>query len=69
MIAGTPSPMVVAVARDDAHRFSKPVRDEIRLVEGHGIEGDAHAGATVRRRSRFRGTWTEPGMTSASAHV
>ena len=58
--AETPSPTVVAVARDDAHRFSKPLRDEIRLVEGHGVEGDAHAGATVRRRSRFTGTWTEP---------
>jgi MOSC domain len=56
---GSPPPTVVAVASDDAHRFSKPRRDEIRLIEGHGVEGDAHAGATVRRRSRFRGTWTE----------
>jgi len=54
-----PAASVLAVARDDAHRFTKPVRDEIRLIAGHGIEGDAHAGATVRRRSRFRGTWTE----------
>jgi hypothetical protein len=53
---------VLAVARDDAHRFTKPVRDEITLIAGHGIEGDAHAGATVRRRSRFRGTWTEPNV-------
>jgi hypothetical protein len=51
--------VVVAVARDDGHRFSKPLRAEIELIAGHGIEGDAHAGATVRRRSRFRGTWTE----------
>ena len=50
---------MTAVARDDGHRFSKPVRGEIELIAGHGIEGDAHAGATVRRRSRFRGTWTE----------
>ncbi|WP_448808616.1 MOSC domain-containing protein [Agromyces bauzanensis] len=56
------SPVVVAVARDDVHRFSKPLRDEIVLIEGHGIEGDAHAGATVRKRSRFRGTWTEPNL-------
>ncbi|RZS68510.1 MOSC domain-containing protein [Agromyces ramosus] len=60
MSAEIPSPSVVAVARDDAHRFSKPLHGEIRLVEGHGVEGDAHAGATVRRRSRFKGTWTEP---------
>lgn len=53
---------VVAVARDDRHRFSKPLRDEIVLLTGLGIEGDAHAGETVRRRSRFRGTWTEPNL-------
>lgn len=53
---------MVAVARDDAHRFSKPLRDEIVLIEGHGIEGDAHAGPTVRRRSRLRGTWTVPNV-------
>jgi hypothetical protein len=56
------TPAVVAVARDDQHRFSKPVRDEVVLVAGHGVEGDAHAGATVRRRSRSRGTWTEPNL-------
>jgi hypothetical protein len=60
--AVTPSPTVVAVARDDGHRFSKPLRDEIVLVAGHGIDGDAHAGATVRRRSRYRGTWVEPNV-------
>lgn len=60
--AATRAASVVAVARDDAHRFTKPVRDAIRLVAGHGIEGDAHAGATVRRRSRFKGTWSEPNV-------
>jgi MOSC domain-containing protein YiiM len=44
------APVVVAVASDDAHRFSKVVREEILLVEGWGVEGDAHAGATVRHR-------------------
>lgn len=44
----TASPAVLAVARDDGHRFSKPVRDSITLVVGHGVEGDAHAGATVQ---------------------
>lgn len=43
---------VVAVARDDAHRFSKPTRESITLIAGHGVEGDAHAGATVKHRSR-----------------
>ncbi|MFP7761731.1 MOSC domain-containing protein [Marisediminicola sp. LYQ85] len=45
-------PRVVAVARDDDHRFSKPVADAITLVEGIGVEGDAHAGPTVQHRSR-----------------
>lgn len=46
------SARVVAVARDDAHRFSKPTRDSITLVAGIGVEGDAHAGATVQHLSR-----------------
>lgn len=41
---------VVAVAADCGHHFSKPPRDRIVLVEGHGIEGDAHAGPFVRHR-------------------
>jgi len=43
---------VVAVARDEQHRFSKPTRDAITLLTGIGVEGDAHAGATVQHRSR-----------------
>jgi hypothetical protein len=35
---------VVAVACGSGHRFSKPRRELIKLVAGHGIEGDAHAG-------------------------
>ncbi|MCP1912889.1 hypothetical protein ACVIWU_001088 [Bradyrhizobium sp. USDA 4509] len=35
---------VVAVAADRGHHFSKPTQDCIVLVEGHGVEGDAHAG-------------------------
>ena len=39
---------VDSVHRDDQHRFSKPAVDEVRLIEGVGVEGDAHAGATVQ---------------------
>ena len=39
--------VVVAVSRDTDHRFSKPSTDEIRLLTGLGVEGDAHAGVTV----------------------
>jgi hypothetical protein len=41
---------VVAVAADRGHHFSKPPQHRIVLVEGHGVEGDAHAGAFVRHR-------------------
>lgn len=41
---------VTAVASDSGHRFSKPVREVIYLVAGHGIDGDAHAGPHVRHR-------------------
>ncbi len=46
---------MVAVGRDTQHRFSKPCEPHITLVRGLGVEGDAHAGATIRHRSRRRG--------------
>ena len=53
---------IVAVARDDAHRFSKPVRESITLIAGFGVEGDAHAGATVKHRSRVARDATTPNL-------
>ena len=38
---------VVAVAAAARHRFSKSPAISIRLVAGLGVQGDAHAGATV----------------------
>jgi len=46
------SAIVTAVARSPEHDFSKQTEDAVRLVEGFGVEGDAHAGATVQHRSR-----------------
>jgi hypothetical protein len=37
-------PIVGGRHRPDFH-FSKPEQRDIVLVEGHGIEGDGHAGA------------------------
>lgn len=45
---------VVAVAADRGHHFSKPTQERIILVEGHGVEGDAHAGPFVRHRNLAR---------------
>jgi MOSC domain-containing protein YiiM len=42
--------IVVAVASDPGHRFSKPVRDSISMIEDHGVDGGAHAGPFVRHR-------------------
>ena len=54
--------VVVAVARDDAHRFSKPVVAAVDLVAGLGVAGDAHAGVTVQHRSRVRRNPTAPNL-------
>ncbi|APZ42659.1 MOSC domain-containing protein [Acidihalobacter ferrooxydans] len=48
------APRVYAVAAHPAHDFSKPPQREIRLLEGLGVEGDAHCGATVQHRSHAR---------------
>jgi len=42
--------------------MAKPPAQVIRLVEGMGIEGDAHAGATVRHRSRVARDPTTPNL-------
>jgi MOSC domain-containing protein YiiM len=43
---------VLAVHRSSSHRFSKYAEEEITLIEGLGVAGDAHAGSTVKHRSR-----------------
>ncbi|MGI9824129.1 MOSC domain-containing protein [Agromyces sp. Marseille-Q5079] len=53
---------VVSVSRDDAHHFSKPRHDEIRLVTGFGVEGDAHFGSTVQHLSRIRRDPSTPNL-------
>jgi MOSC domain-containing protein YiiM len=40
--------VVVSVNSSPQHEFSKSPHSEIRLVEGIGVEGDAHAGRTVQ---------------------
>jgi MOSC domain-containing protein YiiM len=56
------SAIVTAVGRDEAHAFSKPSRASIRLVAGLGVERDAHAGRTVRHRSRVARDPTAPNL-------
>jgi MOSC domain-containing protein YiiM len=53
---------VVAVCRNASHTFSKPVVEQVRLVAGLGVEGDAHAGTTVQHLSRVRRDATQPNL-------
>ncbi len=46
--------VVVAVHLSATHDFSKETREAITLIEGVGVDGDAHAGPTVKHRSRVR---------------
>ncbi|MDB5373445.1 MAG: domain containing protein [Belnapia sp.] len=56
------SGQVVAVARDGAHRFAKPLATEITLLAGLGVAGDAHAGVTVQHRSRVAQDPRQPNL-------
>ena len=57
-----PSGHVVAVSVSGAHTMSKPNVARIRLIEGLGVEGDAHMGATVKHRSRVARDPTQPNL-------
>lgn len=53
---------VVSLSKDDGHKFSKVVHDSIRLLEGLGVEGDAHCGTTVKHQSRVQADPTHPNL-------
>ncbi len=55
-------PRVVSVNSSPGHTLRKPARDSIRLIEGLGVEGDAHAGRTVKHRSRLRRDGAQPNL-------
>jgi MOSC domain-containing protein YiiM len=56
------SARILSVSLSPIHTFSKVVAPEITLLAGLGVEGDAHAGATVRHRYRVRKDPTEPNL-------
>ena len=41
-------PRVLAVSLNPVRTFGKTPQDEIRLVADYGVEGDTHAGATLK---------------------
>jgi MOSC domain-containing protein YiiM len=54
--------VVFAVSVSPSHSFSKLNQPGIRLLAGLGVEGDAHAGATVKHRSRVKRNPDEPNL-------
>jgi MOSC domain-containing protein YiiM len=52
--------VVTAVSRSATHSMSKRNESSIRLLAGLGVEGDAHAGVTVKHRSRVALTPNKP---------
>ncbi|MBB1626081.1 MOSC domain-containing protein [Achromobacter sp. UMC71] len=54
--------IVTAVAASPGHGFSKVVQPDIVLLQGLGVQGDAHAGVTVKHRSRVRADPTQPNL-------
>ncbi len=56
------NPMVIAVSCRAQHTFSKPNQSSINLIEGIGVEGDAHSGKTVKHRYLVGIDGTKPNL-------
>jgi MOSC domain-containing protein YiiM len=61
-VEATSDGRVVAVSRSATHTFGKENQAAIRLIAGFGVEGDAHAGATVKHRSRVSRDPSQPNL-------
>ncbi len=55
-------PRIVCVASSPVHEFQKEPLEAIRLLEGLGVEGDAHLGETVQHRSRVARDPSQPNL-------
>jgi MOSC domain-containing protein YiiM len=53
---------ITAVSRSGSHSFSKVNQSSIRLIEGLGIQGDAHQGVTVQHLSRVARDPMQPNL-------
>ncbi|MEZ5598667.1 MAG: MOSC domain-containing protein [Pseudomonadales bacterium] len=60
--AGAVAALVVAVSASATHAFSKACLPRIELLAGLGVQGDAHAGVTVRHRSRVARDPAQPNL-------
>ena len=55
-------PVVAAVSRSATHDFSKHNEERVQLRAGLGVDGDAHAGVTVKHRSRVARDPSQPNL-------
>jgi MOSC domain-containing protein YiiM len=53
---------VLAVAAAATHQLSKRLVAEIRVIEGLGVEGDAHLGVTTQHQTQVRSDPTRPNL-------
>lgn len=53
---------ITSLSLSSSHSFSKQIIDSFRLIEGIGVENDAHAGITVKHRSRVAIDPTQPNL-------
>ncbi|WP_405010332.1 MOSC domain-containing protein [Kitasatospora sp. NBC_01539] len=53
---------VTAVSSNGTYSFTKPNRERVTLLAGLGVEGDVHAGVTVKHRSRVAQDPTAPNL-------
>lgn len=53
---------VVALSLGGTHTFSKQSAQQLTLLAGLGVEGDAHCGATVKHRSRVAVDPSQPNL-------
>jgi len=56
------NPVAIAVSCSAQHTFSKPNQLSINLIEGIGVEGDAHAGKKVKHRYLVKIDSTKPNL-------
>ena len=56
------SATVESLHRSPAYTMSKPAVTSVRLLEGLGVEGDVHAGVTVKHRSRIARDPSQPNL-------
>lgn len=53
---------VLSVSKSDSHTFNKYNCEGITLVQGLGVDGDAHSGVTVKHRSRVAQNPDQPNL-------